>query len=583
MVVRLNSLINGQSGVRSVIIDQMLDLLRVNAIPLVPLHGSISASGDLQPLAYIAGAVEGKSTARCWVDAAQGKRKVVTADQVFSRVGRTPRSFSAKEALGLVNGTAMSCAVGCLALYETHGLATLAQVLTTMSVEALKGTEESFEPVFATSRPHPGQVESTNLMRNFLKQSRLKRETGQRPEPGALVQDRYSLRTTPQWVGPVLEDLTLAHQQLIIECNSVTDNPLIDTSKEGQARYLSGGNFQAKAVTSAMEKTRQALQSLGRMSFCQLTEMINPAFNVGLPPNLVVDEPSETYLLKSTDIMAAAYLSELGFLANPVGSHVQTAEMGNQALNSLALISARYTMTAVDVASKLLAAHLLAVCQAIDLRVIELQFFEALIQYNHERIIQHLMDWVRVSGSEHGQESHLWQQTFDQDPQAMAECLMIDIRKAFESTTSMDSSDRFKHIARSLMATLLEHVVSNSSSTPLSFGGLPSNWTDKVAASLLTAFTEARDAYIANGDAMPYLGQASRIMYNYVRKELRVPLLRNDVLRSKDPKIGEVPTIGMFMTRIYGAMRKGEMEVPLAACLKEAGVEVYEGDAKAKL
>ena len=175
-------------------------------------------------------------------------------------------------------------------------------------------------------------MESARNIYAFLKNSKLVyRNDGS--EASSLRQDRYSIRTASQWIGPVLEDLLLAHQQVTIGINSVTDNPLFDTSS---SRMLHGGNFQARAVTSAMEKVRQGLQSLGRMLSVQCTKLINPATNGGLPPNFVVDEPSESFLWKGVDIMVDALQSELGFLANPVGSHVQTAEMGNQALNSLA-------------------------------------------------------------------------------------------------------------------------------------------------------------------------------------------------------------------------------------------------------
>ena len=159
-------------------------------------------------------------------------------------------------------------------------------------------------------------------------------------EKGSLRQDRYSIRTAAQWLGPLLEDLTLAHEQFTIECNSVTDNPLIDNN----GRTLHGGNFQAKSVTSAIKKTRLALQSIGQMLFTQRTELINPSINRKLPPYLVADEPGESFIFKSVDLLIAPLQSELGFLVNTVGSHVQPAEMGNQALNSLALISARYIL-----------------------------------------------------------------------------------------------------------------------------------------------------------------------------------------------------------------------------------------------
>src|SRR5699024_9727386 len=131
-----------------------------------------------------------------------------------------------------------------------------------------------------------------------------------------LRQDRYSLRTASQWIGPVLEDFGLAYDQLTIELNSVTDNPLVDVET---GRVLHGGNFQARAVTSAAEKLRQGLQSIGRMLFTQCTEMINPATSWGLPPNLCSDDANDSFLFKGLDVVVAALTSELGFLANPVG------------------------------------------------------------------------------------------------------------------------------------------------------------------------------------------------------------------------------------------------------------------------
>ncbi|KAM7212720.1 L-Aspartase-like protein, partial [Rhypophila decipiens] len=144
---------------------------------------------------------------------------------------------------------------------------------------------------------------------------------------------------------------------------------LIDVSTN---RVLHGGNFQAKAVTSAVEKLRQGLQSIGRMLFSQITEMMTPATSWGLPPNLCSDNSNDSFLFKGIDVVVAALTSELGFLANPVGTHVMTAERGNQALNSMALVSARYTLEAVDVLSQLASVHLLAVCQALDLRALEI-------------------------------------------------------------------------------------------------------------------------------------------------------------------------------------------------------------------
>lgn len=367
MVVRLNSLAAGASGVRVRLTDRLCELLNRDIVPLVPLRGSISASGDLIPLVYIGGVMQGKKYVSAFVGprSPAGKRKLMRADAALAEAKLPRLNVLAKEGLAIVNGTAVSAGVAALVAYECTNLAALSQVLTAMSVEALCGTDESFDPFISRVRPHPGQIDSAQNIFRFLAGSRLV-NSDEYLSSGTLRQDRYSIRTASQWIGPVLEDFQLAYAQITTELNSVTDNPLIDRET---GRILHGGNFQAKAVTSAVEKFRSGLQSLGRMLFSQCTELINPATNRGLPANLVADDAATSYLFKGTDIMVAALTSELGFLANPVGSHVQTAEMGNQGINSLALVSARYTQMAVDTFSQFAAAYIVALCQAIDLRV----------------------------------------------------------------------------------------------------------------------------------------------------------------------------------------------------------------------
>ena len=200
-----------------------------------------------------------------------GGRRLTTANVALAEASIDAIKLGPKEGLAIVNGTAVSTAVGALAMHDAHCLAILSQILTAMSVEALCGTSESFDPFFAQVRPHPGQTEAGRNIFHFLSGSQLI-QNPDGSEEGSLRQDRYSIRTASQWIGPILEDLLLAHQQVTIECNSVTDNPLIDGK-----RMLHGGNFQAKSITSAMEKTRIALETLGRMLFTQCTELINPS------------------------------------------------------------------------------------------------------------------------------------------------------------------------------------------------------------------------------------------------------------------------------------------------------------------
>ncbi|KAI9655136.1 MAG: hypothetical protein M1821_005619 [Bathelium mastoideum] len=452
MLIRLNSLAGGASGVRVNIAESLRDLLNKDVVPRIPVRGSISASGDLSALAWIGALMEGKTSATAFTgprDVERGRRVTTRADIALAEAGIAPISLRAKEGLAIVNGTAVSAGVAALAAHECLQLAALSQLLTTMSVEALRGSDESFEPFIARVRAHPGQIDSARNIKAFLAGSRLLNRHDSR-DVATLRQDRYSLRTASQWIGPVLEDFCLAYDQLTIELNSVTDNPLVEVET---GRVFHGGNFQARAVTSAVEKLRQGLQSIGRMLFAQCTEMINPATSWGLPPNLCSDDANNSFLFKGLDVVVAGLTSELGFLANPVGSHVQTAEMGNQALNSLALISARYTLEAVDVLSQIASAHLLVLCQALDLRTIEIE--------------------------------------------------------------------------------------GRSDSPP---------------------------------NATPYIGQASRRMYHFIRKDLGIPFLGEEHLASTKAATvdGVTPSMGLYNTRVYESIRSGHLYDVIFDVLKEA-------------
>lgn len=556
MLVRLNSLASGFSGIREETIRTLHQILEEGITPLVPLKGSISASGDLSPLSYIGGVVQGKPGLDVWIRNTNGARSLRRADVALAEKNIKPVSLGAKEGLALVNGTAVSCAVGSLALHDAMGQAALSQILTAMSVEALLGTDESFDEFFGQVRAHPGQVEAARNIHAFLSKSSLVQHSD--TEEGELRQDRYSVRTASQWIGPVLEDLHLAHQQIEIEMNSVTDNPLID--RTGGGKMLHGGNFQARAVTSAMEKTRQSLQTIGRMLFAQCAELINPATNRGLPPNLVAEEPSQSFIWKGTDIMIAALQAELGFLANPVGSHVQTAEMGNQSINSLALISGRYTMEAIQTLSQLSAAHLIACCQALDLRGMSCRYL-ATMGPILKRITQEAFSEYLLT---------------PETAEVFLPAIWVASQKALDTYTHFDSQKRFMITFESLQPLVLKHVTN----TTEAMQALQS-WTEKCCATALDVFKMNREAYYSNPDATPYIGSASSRMYKLVRHELGVPFMSNKLISTPKGEEdgfnwgepGHVDKRGMTMggmiAKVYESMRTGQLYYHVALSLSD--------------
>ncbi|GJJ13587.1 hypothetical protein Clacol_007843 [Clathrus columnatus] len=316
ILVRINSLVRGHSGVRWELPVALQQLLTENIIPLVPLRGSISASGDLSPLSYVAGSIMGNPSIKVYDTCSQtGQRVLVSSPVALANHNILPLVIQAKEHLGLLNGTAFSAAVASLALYDTVQLAFLTQVCTAMATEALLGSRGSFLPfVNDVARPHPGQIDVARTILALLTDSQLARtpqcDTRVQEDKGTLKQDRYALRTSPQFIGPQIEDI---HSALM-------------------------------TVTNAMEKTRLALHHLGKILFAQATEMMNPDTNKGLPPSLAATDPSLNFHCKGVEISLAAYISELGFLANPVSTHIQSAEMHNQAIKSDPIIN----FTALD-------------------------------------------------------------------------------------------------------------------------------------------------------------------------------------------------------------------------------------------
>lgn len=546
-LVRSNSLARGNSGVRVELLDSFVRLLQKNVVPQVPLRGSISASGDLSPLSYLAGALQGNPGIKvCYGE------KIVNADVALKEANIPPVQFAPKEGIALVNGTSFSAGVAALAMQDAHHLAVLAQVLTAMAVEGLNGTDESFDYHFAQVRPHPGQTEAARNIRHFLRDSKLVRKADGESYQG-LRQDRYALRTAAQWMGPELEALVVAHRQVVTECNSITDNPLV---VEPGAKVIHGGNFQAMAITSAMDKTRSALQTLGRMLFQQLTELMNPATNNGLPPNLTADEPSCDFLMKGMDIAAAAYQSELAFLSHSVVPFVMVAEQGNQSLNSLALISARYTHAALDVFVQLCATSLVALCQALDLRAVQHRFFAAFEPVFARKTSQWMKSWLDAQQAESVQVS-LWRQ----------------FRSEFGRLSNMDLSPRMKAV----MATLHASASSKNDVHDAGFHEELKLWAESTATEAVNTFNETLNGHSVS-DTLPLLGAASRRIYRSVREELEVPFIRAEKAPAPSTNIITIPMfkgakagtmLGTYTSRVYRALQGGILLRPVMECLRD--------------
>lgn len=538
------------------VVQAILRLLNENIIPVVPLRGSISASGDLCPLSYIAGAIEGSPDIH--VRVADGS--ILPAAEALKDAGIECVTFQPKEGLGLLNGTAFSAATASLALHQSQEVALLSQILTAMSVEAMQGSAESFWPQIAIMRPHPGQIESAANILSFLHESKLAKCMGSPKDTKTtgLYQDRYPLRTASQWIGPQLEDLMHAIFQIHTEINSTTDNPLMDVESD---HILHGGNFQAAVVTSSMDKIRLCLERLGKMLFSQATEIINPSLNGGLPANLCADDPSTSFTCKGIDINMASYQSELGFLANPVGNHVQSAEMHNQAINSLALISSRYTLQALDTIYLMVAAHLFVLCQALDLRVLQVEFLSAM-KTETARLVQKLLVDMHTS---------------DELCELLEGAIFTRMKAVWPTTNTADLDQRCKVTADAVMPDMIKVLSQASLTIPLDLTDLV-NFTSELQSQMQIRYECNRQDLFSHHDEITprFLGKAARRMYSFIRSDLGIKLHRGLIEHPTQPLPPDVEikeprkTIGSRISVIHEALKDGRGSAVLMACAEES-------------
>ncbi|KAL5334491.1 L-Aspartase-like protein [Aspergillus crustosus] len=540
MVARCNSLIRGHSAVRVDLVRNLATMINEDFTPVVPLRGSISASGDLTPLAYIAGALEGNPD--IYINCGPRRsNQVVSADKALAQLGLEPLTFRPKEALGLLNGTAFSTGAASLVLFEANQLVLLSQALTAMSTEALLGTQRNYDPFIADVRPHLGQKEVAANIHRFLSDSKLTLDHDDSdPSANELAQDRYPLRTASQWIGPHVENMALALSQVSIELNSTTDNPLFDATNQ---TIHHGGNFQASSITSAMEKTTSAMQSLGKLIFSQCSELLNPMLSKGLPPNLCADDPSLSFALKGVDINMASYMSELAYLNNPVSNFVQTADVNNQPVNSLALIASRYAGDAVEIFSLMVASHIYVLCQAVDLRQLHTQFETSA----KKLAIEETRSTLSLS-----------------DPDL--ETLWTEIMRHWNRNPALDLPARAETSITHSLGTLFT-ILLKTNYPSQNIADAVSTWQTRVTTILKQECATARKTYTPSGDV---LCASSKRIYNHVREALKVPmhkgLVDHPTYQSGQESLDDKKTIGSQIGTVYAALREGQFMRVLVAC-----------------
>lgn len=373
MLLRANTLAKGHSGVHLKTIHTLVNMLNKKVHPVIPVQGSVGASGDLAPLSHMVLVMIGEGEANF-----NGKR--MSGKQAMKEAGISVLSLDSKEGLALNNGAVVICAIGTLCVYDAEMLLKNACITLAISLEALKGKSFAYLPSVHDVRPHPGQRLCAKNVLRLIKDSKL-------IDSDSETQDAYSIRCAPQVIGSVIDALNYVRKVIKIEINSATDNPLLfipedfDEQKvkkieisgrkyykyNGNMAAISCGNFHGEPLAIALDLLGTAISEVGNISERRIARLIDVNLSKGLPSYLVID-PGLNSGFMIPQYTAASLVSENKILSHPASvDSIPTGENFEDHV-SMGTISARKCKDIIKNVQVIIGIELLVATQAIDIR-----------------------------------------------------------------------------------------------------------------------------------------------------------------------------------------------------------------------
>ena len=361
MLIRVNTLAKGYSGVRLELISTLLEMLNKGVIPLIPSQGSLGSSGDLAPLSHLGLVLStDEEDQEDLSGQATYQGKTYSGKKAMQKAGIPRLILEEKEGLALCNGATFTTAIASLVCIETKALLAISEIALSLSLESLQGISSAFDQRIHEARQHPGQIKFASQVRSLTQGSTLLDSTDR-------VQDAYSLRCSPQVHGPVYEILDFSEQVISREINAATDNPLI--FPEGEA--ISGGNFHGEPVGMVMDYLSIALTEIAGISERRIYRLTDSQLNNDLPP-MLVDNPQASGLnsgMMMPQYTAAALVLENRSLASPDSVHSLPTSASQEDHNANAMTAARHALQVVKNTRHVLAIELYTASRALDLRL----------------------------------------------------------------------------------------------------------------------------------------------------------------------------------------------------------------------
>lgn len=374
MLIRAVSLTRGYSAVRLELPTTLLAMLERGVFPAVPEYGSLGASGDLIPLAHLAIVMSRPAGDDVDIDSGEAfvDGTLVSGITAMKAAGLERIVLGPKEGLALTNGTSFSTAQAALALADAENLLETAQVTAAMSIEALAGFGDAFLPQIHEARGHRGQIEVAARIRELLAGSEFIDGDVDRDPVRQPPQDAYSLRCTPQVLGPVKDTLRFVRGIVETEINAATDNPLVfpDLPPSRTLKAVSGGNFHAEYLAFASDFLSIVVTEIGNIAERRLFRLTDGTLNRGLPDMLIASEQVGMdcgFMLPQ--YLAAALVSDCKTLAHPDSVDSIPTSANQEDHVSMANNAGRHARQVVSNIENVIGIELLMAAQALELRL----------------------------------------------------------------------------------------------------------------------------------------------------------------------------------------------------------------------
>lgn len=365
MIARLNSLMQGYSGVHTEVVELLGELINKNINPCIYEHGGVGASGDLVQLAHLALVLIGEGEVIF-------EEEVHSTMQIFDRFNIKPLSIHIREGLAILNGTSAMTGIGIVNIIQAQKLLRWSVILSALTNEIVEAFDDHYSYGLNIVKHHKGQNRIAAMLREILKDSKMIRSRSEHLyHPGNLeqeifedkVQEYYSLRCITQILGPIYDTISQAEKVLVDELNSVNDNPVIDHVNHN---IFHGGNFHGDYVSLEMDKLKIAITKLSMLSERQLNYLLNDKLNQKFPPFVNLGVLGLNFGMQGVQFTATSTVAENQTLSFPMYIHSIPNNNDNQDIVSMGCNAALMTKRVIDNSFEVLGIQLMTILQAID-------------------------------------------------------------------------------------------------------------------------------------------------------------------------------------------------------------------------